>query len=583
MNEHVNDAKRYRKKIRGNLLINSIVYIVYLLAAVVFVVCMWSKATFNVGLNEILITLAGPLDGTGGDTLSRALMYCVPRVFLIMSIITAFYVYVYIRAGRLTKKAFADVKPDETSDDMQDEVTGQGHTALKLPKKLIVIRRIVAAVSPLMAAAALLYVNYSYSVAEYVATKNTVSTIYEQNYVDPESVEIKQEGKKKNLIQIYVESMEISYASTDDGGLQEENLIPRLSKLAKDNVSFTNTDGSTLGGFYSNYGATWTFGALYTSLSGVPYNLPVEDNAVPNSTEYATGLTTLGDILKNDGYHNEFLCGSDSNFAGRKQFLKTHGDYEIYDYYTAIEKKAIMPSYYAWWGFEDQKLYSIAKDELNRLADSDEPFNFTMLTADTHFPDGYRCELCENKYDEFAANVVDCTDRQLTEFISWIKEQPFFEDSVIVVMGDHPRMDTVLVEGAVWDQRRIYNCIINGTVPEQSRMVSRQFSTFDMFPTILASMGYTIEGDRLGLGTNLYSDKQTLAEQMPMHELEQQLSMKSDFYLKEFAPELLDEDLSTITKKIKHVKDKKALKKIRKAKRKQEREKLKEGQDNQQE
>ena len=96
-------------------------------------------------------------------------------------------------------------------------------------------------------------------------------------------------------------------------------------------------------------------------------------------------------------------------------------------------------------------------------------------------------------------------------------------------------------------------------------------------------MGYTIEGDRLGLGTNLYSDKQTLAEQMPMHELEQQLSMKSDFYLKEFAPELLDEDLSTITKKIKHVKDKKALKKIRKAKRKQEREKLKEGQDNQQE
>ena len=40
MNEYVNDAKRYRKKIRGNLLINSIVYIVYLLAAVVFVVCI---------------------------------------------------------------------------------------------------------------------------------------------------------------------------------------------------------------------------------------------------------------------------------------------------------------------------------------------------------------------------------------------------------------------------------------------------------------------------------------------------------------------------------------------------------------
>ena len=585
------DEKWFKKKIRGNLIINIIVYILYLIASIVSVLCLWAKSTFNVGINEIVITLAGPLEGAGTDSVKDALLFCIPRVLLLMGVITAFYVYVYVRAKRLTNAA-SRVNNETITEDIETEAVSEAETEIedagepvkdggenrkyKLPKGLIITRRVVAAASPLMLAASLLYVNNSYGVAEYVSTKNTESTIYEQYYVDPNDVDISIDGEKKNLIQIYVESLEISYASVEDGGMQQDNLMPNLTSLAKNNVSFNNTDGSKLGGFYSNYGATWTFGALYTSLSGVPYNLPVEGNAVPNTDEYAIGLTGLGEILEDEGYYNEFLCGSDANFAGRKQFLKTHGNYEIYDYYAAIEKKVIPPSYYAWWGFEDQKLYSIAKDELNRLADAEEPFNFTMLTADTHFPDGYGCELCGNKYDEFAANVVDCTDRQLSEFVEWIMEQPFYENSVIVIMGDHPRMDTVLVEGADWNSRRIYNCIINGEVPEQSRMVNREFSTYDMFPTVLAALGYNIEGNRLGLGTNLYSNEKTLSEQIPLTELEPQLAMNSDFYLEKFAPELLDEDLDTVKKKIKHVKDKKALKKIKKSKKKQERERLKE-------
>ena len=40
-----------------------------------------------------------------------------------------------------------------------------------------------------------------------------------------------------------------------------------------------------------------------------------------------------------------------------------------------------------------------------------------------------------------------------------------------------------------------------------------------MYPTILASMGATIEGDRLGLGTNLFSSQETLIEQLGYSEL----------------------------------------------------------------
>ena len=56
----------------------------------------------------------------------------------------------------------------------------------------------------------------------------------------------------------------------------------------------------------------------------------------------------------------------------------------------------------------------------------------------------------------------------------------------------------------------------------------------DMFPTTLASIGCTIPGERLGLGTNLFSDKQTLAEKYTIDELNNLLGKKSDYYMEHF-------------------------------------------------
>lgn len=55
-----------------------------------------------------------------------------------------------------------------------------------------------------------------------------------------------------------------------------------------------------------------------------------------------------------------------------------------------------------------------------------------------------------------------------------------------------------------------------------------------MYPTILASMGATIEGDRLGLGTNLFSSQETLIEQLGYSELYAELEKNSKFYNREF-------------------------------------------------
>ena len=50
-----------------------------------------------------------------------------------------------------------------------------------------------------------------------------------------------------------------------------------------------------------------------------------------------------------------------------------------------------------------------------------------------------------------------------------------------------------------------------------------------MFPTILATMGVKIKGDRLGIGTNLFSDTPTVFEEYGVEHTNTELEKKSEF------------------------------------------------------
>lgn len=212
-----------------------------------------------------------------------------------------------------------------------------------------------------------------------------------------------------------------------------------------------------------------------------------------------------------------------------------HGSYEILDYISALETGFIPEGYREFWGMEDEKLYDYAKQKLEEISEGDQPFNFTMLTVDTHHPDGYICQLCENEFSSQYANALVCASRQLGDFIDWVKRQSWYENTTIVLMGDHLSMNNNF-----WDDigdygRRTYNCFIN--VPDRVspyKSVNREFSTMDMFPTILAAINADIEGDRLGLGTNLYSGEQTLPEKMGWDVFEQEIKLYSKYYYSNF-------------------------------------------------
>ena len=481
-----------------------------LLGAALLVTVHWITRVYGVGLNELLNTLTGNLAGTASDVILAVVRGCVLPSAAIMLLYVLF--------------AAADRRWCRRRADRPGRRPGT------------VISRRLPQLCALVLVCAVLYTNLKFDVLSYYVARNSLSSIYEAYYVNPDSVSITAE-KPKNLIYIYLESMETTYASLEEGGVQPVNYIPELTRLAQENTSFSNTD--KLGGCHTVTGAGYTMGALFATTTGVPYALPVDSTLINETGAFASGITGLGDLLAERGYHQEFLCGSDALFGGRKLYFQEHGDYEIFDLFTAREKGYIPEDYFVWWGYEDAVLLDIARDEAMRLAAQDRPFNLTLLTVDLHHIAGYVCRECGSSYEQDTANVAACTDRMVSAFIEWCREQPFYEDTVIVVTGDHPRMDSCLVDGVSYYDRTVYNCILNSSA-EAERTQFREFTHMDAFPTVLAAMGFEIEGNRLGLGTNLFSGEETLAERLGFEYINKEVSKSSAYYVDTFAPELSD-------------------------------------------
>ena len=361
-------------------------------------------------------------------------------------------------------------------------------------------------------------------VVDYINQITRNSAIFEEEYIDPDTIDIIFPKTKKNLILIYLESMESTYASVDVGGGKPLNYIPELTTLAFDNVFFSN-DADFGGG--SGNGAGWTMEAILASSAGVPYKLGINGNEAGLYEEFLPGIVSLGEILQENGYHNYFMCGSDASFAGRNDFYRQHGNYTMIDLITAREEGFITEDYHnGFWGMEDEKLFEYAKIKLSDIGYLNDPFNFTLLTVDTHHPDGYVCQLCRGEYDQQYANVLACSSRQVADFVNWVQGQPWYEDTVIVLVGDHLSMTADFWDDIGDYERKIYNCFINisdNLVPAQTK--NRIFTILDMYPSILTAMDAKIEGGRLGLGVDLFSDEETLPEKMGIDRFNDELGL----------------------------------------------------------
>ncbi|MBO4681804.1 MAG: sulfatase-like hydrolase/transferase [Clostridiales bacterium] len=481
----------------GKVLLTILIALLVFFTSLLAFSALWTMYVWpDVGFDQIVFHITSPVGGTeSGVLMSFVFRALIPS----LAVTAAFFITKAVMKKKEAKK--------------------------KTVKTVNVV--LVSALVVFLGISACIFIN-RYKVIQYFTAKNTNSDFIKDNYADPEKVSITFPEKKRNLIYIYLESLETTYADKNSGGALDYNCIPELTKIAMENDCFSG-DKQHINGARTSFGTTYTMGGMVAQSSGLPVTGGV-GNAASQQESFYPGATVLGDILKKEGYNNELMVGSPVEFGGRGVYFGGHGNYKLFDYNLALNNN-MLPSkdYKVWWGFEDQKLFAFAKDELKTLASKNEPFNLTLLTVDTHFEDGYVCPLCKDEYGTQYANVMACSSRQIKEFIDWIKQQDFYENTTIVLNGDHLTMDKDFLDGidATYD-RKTFTAVINSVVkPEQNS--DRQFCTLDLFPTTLAAMGCKIEGDRLGLGTNLYSSKKTLFEEFGEDYVNTELAKNSEF------------------------------------------------------
>ncbi len=233
----------------------------------------------------------------------------------------------------------------------------------------------------------------------------------------------------KNVIIIYCESLE--------NGFTDNSLFPGLMP----NVNGLIQSGKFIQ--YKNYkkclGASYTVGALYATQTGFPcvfFHNNINDifRRIDNN-----GVLTVAKVLHKAGYTNYFLSNANLKFGGTGKLMRFLGYdvLEFKDFHIKGEKTI--------WGMHDKVLFDQAKMEYLKLKKTKKPFNLTLLTVDTHFPEGIpdlsmRGFVAEKYKPNSLEYSINALDYLIGDFCRFIANETDSDNTEIIIIGDHPVM-----------------------------------------------------------------------------------------------------------------------------------------------
>ena len=349
------------------------------------------------------------------------------------------------------------------------------------------------------------------------------SAFFKKYYISSDSVSIQNDNKNiKNLVLIIMESIENSFVDSSLGGVQQTNLIPEL--LPADSNEYHFSHNGFIGGGYNTIGAKNTISATVAKTTGVP--VLVKHNFIDTLLEK---VPSVYDYLQRFGYYNVFIQGTDANFSGTKKFVLSHGIHTLYDMYSLKEQQDLDEKYRNFRSFEagitDRTVLEISKFILDSLSQK-KHFSLTIATIETHFPYGFYNKACEDKPRDFSEQAsleatIRCASKDVRNFVNWMKQQPFYQNTEVIIVGDHLFMGDYLVDKNR-KNRRWYDLFIAPAVKPLN--TNREFTSFDMAPTIMESLGFSINNHKMGFGVSLFSSESTIVERIGIDSLDQELA-----------------------------------------------------------
>lgn len=223
-----------------------------------------------------------------------------------------------------------------------------------------------------------------------------------------------------NIIVLMVESLS-NYQSHFFSGIK--NWTPNLDEIAKNNIAFKT--------FYAN-GFTTEDGEISLLTGELPIYKPASYSNGGGSSfnGFFNVENSLPNILKMYRYKTEFLTTADLDFSNTGEWAKSIG----FDYVEGHENKYY--ENFARLHFEAAPDKALYDRTIERIKNNDESRHFYFIkTASSHHP-----FINPETYTKSEEDVFRYADKQLGIFYKHLKKIDFFNDGILIIVGDHRAM-----------------------------------------------------------------------------------------------------------------------------------------------
>lgn len=232
-------------------------------------------------------------------------------------------------------------------------------------------------------------------------------------------------AKDKNIIMLQVESLQSFVVGRTE---KQTAITPNINKLLNEGIYFEN--------FFDQTNLGRTSDAEFMALTSL-YSL--ENGSVyckyPNNT-----FTSLPGILENQGYYPVSAHAFGGDFWNRSNMHRQLGFKKSW-----FRKDFVMEETVG-WGISDASFY---KQLVQKLKEQPQPFFAFAISLSNHHPynespEDYKIVSNNKKMINDYINSIHYTDFAVGELLKALKKEGLYEDSVIVLYGDH---DAALPEG----------------------------------------------------------------------------------------------------------------------------------------
>ena len=221
---------------------------------------------------------------------------------------------------------------------------------------------------------------------------------------------------------------------------------------------------------------------------------PTPSRAVVKLGKSQQNFFTIASVLKEKGYHTQFIYGGESHFDNMKTFFLGNGFVDMQDAPTFTDPK---PEFIGSWGASDGDLYVKADQQFSKYHQEGKPFFSLVFSTSNHSPYVYpkgKIELY-NTPAETRENAAKYSDYAMGEFIKKAKKSAYWDDTIFVIVADHDSRaygDQLVPI----DHFRIPAIIFGGGV--EPRSDNRIASQLDLPPTLLSLIGIDSKSPMIG-------------------------------------------------------------------------------------